>query len=192
MRVLFSTCLVTLRRNRYSVPCRLANQMVAVHQYADRIEIVYKSLSYPSAGWRLSQLWLATFIFWSLRTSWVPCVTAPHLPNYPYSFDSAAAQRTQQADRIMAKGLSLVPTQGLEAVLVTVVEMVLESAVCPVPSMSPMYWHAWSKLTCRHQSKRRLNFNEELQVDTARYDCLNKPEVLYCFTYSPDCMNAPA
>lgn len=56
MRVLFSTCLVTLRRNRYSVPCRLANQMVAVHQYADRIEIVYKSLSYPSAGWRLSQL----------------------------------------------------------------------------------------------------------------------------------------
>jgi len=35
-----STCLVTLLRNRYSVPCRLANQMVAVHQYANRIEIV--------------------------------------------------------------------------------------------------------------------------------------------------------
>jgi len=36
-----STCLVTMQRNRYSVPCRLANQMVAVHQYADRIEIVH-------------------------------------------------------------------------------------------------------------------------------------------------------
>mgnify|MGYP001197269588 CR=1 FL=1 len=35
-----STCLVTLQRNRYSVPCRLANQMVAVHQYADHIAIV--------------------------------------------------------------------------------------------------------------------------------------------------------
>lgn len=37
----FSTCLITLLRNRYSVPCRLANQMVAVHQYADRLEIVH-------------------------------------------------------------------------------------------------------------------------------------------------------
>ncbi|WP_295625484.1 hypothetical protein [uncultured Nitrosomonas sp.] len=33
-----STCLITLLRNRYSVPCRLVNQMVAVHQYANRIE----------------------------------------------------------------------------------------------------------------------------------------------------------
>lgn len=35
-----STCLVTLQRNRYSVPCHLANQMAAVHLYANRIEIV--------------------------------------------------------------------------------------------------------------------------------------------------------
>jgi hypothetical protein len=35
-----STCLVTLQRNRYSVLCHLANQMVAVHLYANRIEIV--------------------------------------------------------------------------------------------------------------------------------------------------------
>ena len=35
-----STSLVTLQRNRYSVPCHLANHMVAVHLYADRIEIV--------------------------------------------------------------------------------------------------------------------------------------------------------
>ena len=47
----------------------------------------------------------------------------------------------QQADRIMAKVLSLVPMHGLEAVLVAV-ELVLESGVPSVPSMSPMYWHA--------------------------------------------------
>ena len=35
-----STCLVTLQRNRYSIPCHLANQMVAIHLYADRIEII--------------------------------------------------------------------------------------------------------------------------------------------------------
>lgn len=35
-----STCLVTLQRNRYSVPCRLANQIASVHLYANRVEVV--------------------------------------------------------------------------------------------------------------------------------------------------------
>jgi hypothetical protein len=34
-----STCLVTVQRNRYSVPCRLANRKVALHLYPDRIEV---------------------------------------------------------------------------------------------------------------------------------------------------------
>ena len=31
--------LVTVQRNRYSVPCHLANQQVAIHLYPDRIEV---------------------------------------------------------------------------------------------------------------------------------------------------------
>jgi hypothetical protein len=34
-----STCLVTVQRNRYSVPCQLANRHVAIHLYPDRIEV---------------------------------------------------------------------------------------------------------------------------------------------------------
>ena len=34
-----STCLVTVQRNRYSVPCHLANHKVAPHLYPDRIEV---------------------------------------------------------------------------------------------------------------------------------------------------------
>lgn len=33
-----STCLVTVQRNRYSVPCHLANHKVAAHLYPGRIE----------------------------------------------------------------------------------------------------------------------------------------------------------
>lgn len=33
-----STCLVTVYRNRYSIPCRFANQKVSVRLYAQRIE----------------------------------------------------------------------------------------------------------------------------------------------------------
>ena len=34
-----STCLVTVQRNRYSVPCHLANSQVASHLYPDRMAI---------------------------------------------------------------------------------------------------------------------------------------------------------
>jgi hypothetical protein len=33
-----STCLMSVQRNRYSVPCHLANHRVAIHLYPDRIE----------------------------------------------------------------------------------------------------------------------------------------------------------
>jgi hypothetical protein len=35
-----STCLVTVHRNRYSVPCELAGQMVSVRLYPGRVSIV--------------------------------------------------------------------------------------------------------------------------------------------------------
>lgn len=38
-----STCLVTVQRNRYSVPCHLANSQVAIHLYPDRMAIYAES-----------------------------------------------------------------------------------------------------------------------------------------------------
>ena len=35
-----STCLVSVERNRYSVPCELVGQMVSVRIYPERVEFV--------------------------------------------------------------------------------------------------------------------------------------------------------
>jgi transposase len=34
-----STCLISVDKNRYSVPCHLANRMVSIHLYADRVAV---------------------------------------------------------------------------------------------------------------------------------------------------------
>ena len=81
----------------------------------------------------------------------------------------------QQADRIMAKVLSLVPPHGLEAVLVAV-ELVLESGVPSAEHVSNVL--ARLKHTDIPASvETALKLNEEPQADTARYDRLNTKEV---------------
>src|SRR5512137_705935 len=34
-----STCLVTVERNQYSVPCHLANRSATIHLYSDRVDV---------------------------------------------------------------------------------------------------------------------------------------------------------
>lgn len=177
-----STCLVTLQRNRYSVPCRLVNQMVAVHQYADRIEIVHNNAvaachirlldsDQVSYDW---QHYIAVIEKkpGALRNG------APfaELPAPLLQLQTALRRRErQQADRIMAKVLSLVSAHGLEAVLVAV-ELVLESGVLSAE-------HVCNVLARLKQTdmpvpvETTLKLNEEPQADTARYDRLNKQEV---------------
>lgn len=80
----------------------------------------------------------------------------------------------QQADRIMAKVLSLVPAHGLEAVLVAV-DLVLESGV-------PSAEHVANVLArLKHTDvpalvETTLKLKEEPQADTARYDRLGTRE----------------
>ena len=120
-----STCLVTLQRNRYSVPCHLANQMVAVHQYADRIEIVCDNAVAASRGRLLDSDQVS--YDWQ---HYIPVIEkkpgalrngAPfaELPASLLKLQTALRRREhQQADRAMSKVLSLIPSHGLEAVLV--------------------------------------------------------------------------
>ena len=177
-----STCLVTLQRNRYSVPCRLANQMVAVHQYADRIEIVHNNAVATCHtrlldSDRVSYDW-QHYIAVIEKKPGALRNGAPfaELPAPLLQLQTALRRRErQQADRIMAKVLSLVPTHGLEAVLVAV-ELVLESGV-------PSAEHVSNVLARLKQAdmpapvETTLKLSEEPQADTARYDRLNKQEV---------------
>ena len=177
-----STCLITLLRNRYSVPCRLANQMAAVHQYADRIEVVHDN----AVAARHVRLLDSDQVSYDWQ-HYIPVIEkkpgalrngAPfaELPAPLQQLQTALRRRErQQADRIMAKVLSLVPTHGLDAVLVAV-ELVLESGVTSAEHVSNILARL-KNTDLPAQVKTTLKLNEEPKADTARYDRLNAKEV---------------
>ena len=177
-----STCLVTLQRNRYSVPCHLANQMVAVHLYANRIEIVCDNAVVASHS-RLQDCDQVSYN-WQHYISIIEKKPgalrngAPfaELPAPLVQLQTALRRRERQhADRIMAKVLSQVPAHGLEAVLVAV-ELALESG-------APSAEHVTNVLARLKQTESpaqvetTLKLKEEPQANTARYDSLNTQEV---------------
>ena len=174
-----NTCLITLLRNRYSVPCRLANQMAAVHQYADRIEVVHDN----TVAARHVRLLDSDQVSYDWQ-HYIPVIEkkpgalrngAP-FAELPAPLQTALRRRErQQADRIMAKVLSLVPTHGLDAVLVAV-ELVLESGVTSAEHVSNILARL-KNTDLPAQVKTTLKLNEEPKADTARYDRLNAKEV---------------
>lgn len=156
--------------------------MVAVHQYADRIEIVHNN-AVATCHTRLLDSDQVSYDW----QHYIPVIEkkpgalrngAPfaELPAPLLQLQTALRRRErQQADRIMAKVLSLVPMHGLEAVLVAV-ELVLESGVPSAEHVSNVL--ARLKQTDMPASvETTLKLNEEPQADTARYDRLNKQEV---------------
>lgn len=177
-----STCLISVLRNRYSVPCHLANHKVAAHIYPDRIE-VYADNACVACHTRLldrDQIcydWL----------HYVPLIErkpgalrngAP-FADMPVPFTQLQAELRrrdrQQADRVMARVLAAIPAHGLEAMLVAV-ELVLESG-------APSIEHVLNVLARLNQKpmpaqvETSLKLAEEPLADTTRYDSLNGKEV---------------
>lgn len=177
-----STCLVNVDRNRYSVPCHLANRMVSIHLYADRVTF------YDDAGPVASHCRVLerdkTEYDW---LHYVPLIErkpgalrngAPFedMPPPLVKLQAALLRRERQEGcRLMAKVLAAVPAHGLEAVLVAV-ELVLESGVHSAE-------HVLNVLARLNQQslpprvETNLTLNEELVADTARYDSLAESEV---------------
>ena len=75
----------------------------------------------------------------------------------------------------MAKVLSLVPTHGLEAVLVAA-ELVLESGVLSAEHVANVLARL-KQTDLPAQVETSLKLSEEPQADTERYDRLNTKEV---------------
>jgi transposase-like protein len=177
-----STCLVTVQRNRYSVPCHLANHRVAIHLYPDRIEVSSENAiiachtrlierDQVSYNWQ-HYIPLIAKKPGALRNG-APFADMP----LPFARLQAALRRRewQQGDRIMAKVLAAIPAHGLEAVLVAV-ELVLESGV-------PSVEHVLNVLARLNQTpppaqvETSLKLTEEPLADTSRYDSLNTQEI---------------
>ncbi len=177
-----STCLVTIQRNRYSVPCHLANHKVAIHLYPNRVEVSSEN-AILACHTRLIERDQVSYDW----QHYIPLIAkkpgalrngAPFadMP-VPFAQLQAALRRRerQQGDRIMARVLAAIPAHGLEAVLVAV-ELVLESGV-------PSVEHVLNVLARLNQSnlpaqvETSLKLIEEPLADTSRYDRLNAQEV---------------
>ncbi len=126
-----STCLVAVARNRYSVPCELAGQMVSTRLYPGRVVVVAND-SVVAGHDRLNAAG-------QTRYDWQHYI--PLLQRKPGALRNGAPfadmpeplQQLRRAllrhaggDRVMAQVLAIVPTAGLDAVLVAV-ELALET-----------------------------------------------------------------
>ena len=126
-----STCLVVVARNRYSVPCELAGHVISTRLYPGKIVMVADD-AVVAIHERLSDRGQTQYNWQhyipliqrkpgALRNG-APFVDMPE----PLLQLRRALLRDPGGDRVMAKVLAIVPTAGLDAVLVAV-ELALES-----------------------------------------------------------------
>ena len=178
-----STCLVSVQRNRYSVPCHLANQRIAVHLYPDRI-VAFADNAIVACHPRLHHR-DQTRYDWQ---HYIPLIDrkpgalrngAPfgEMPT-PFAMLAAALRRRERhlGDRVMASVLATVPAHGLNAVL-TAVERVLESGVPSAEHVLNMLARLQQE-DMPEQVETSLTLMEEPLANTARYDSLNVPQGL--------------
>jgi len=174
-----STCLVSVARNRYSVPCELAGQMVSTHLYPTRVTVVAGDVVVAEHE-RLTDKGKTRYD-WQHYIPLVQRKPGALRNGAPFADLPEPLQRLRRAllresggDRVMARVLALVPTAGLEVVLVAV-ELALDSAP---PSGRVSVEHVINVLARLNAAPRPANVETPLQVltppiaDTARYDRL--------------------
>lgn len=126
-----STCLVTVARNRYSVPCELANARVSTRLYPNRVDIATADAVVASHE-RLADRGHIRYD-WQHYIALVQRKPGALRNGAPFADLPGPLQRLRQGlmrhdggDKVMAQVLAAVPSAGLEAVLVAV-DLVVES-----------------------------------------------------------------
>jgi transposase len=175
-----STCLVTVKRNRYSAPCELAGHRVGVRLYPERIAICHGAHIVAEHTRCLDRE--QTLYDWrhyvpllqrkpgALRNG-APFADMPA----PLLTLKRALMRHVGGDRVMAQVLAAVPRFGLEAVLVAV-ELVIESGAISAE-------HVLNVLARLREGppvatvETALQLTEEPRADAQRYDRLHEVEV---------------
>ena len=174
-----STCLVSVARNRYSVPCELAGELVSSRLYPTRVVIVADD-TVVAAHERLSNRGQTRYDW----RHYIPLVQRKPgvLRNgAPFAEMPEVLRRLQQAllrrpggDRVMAQVLAAVPTAGLDAVLVAV-ELVLETGA---PSVEHVL-NLLARLSAGRAAEpveTALKLRKAPRADTERYDSLRLPD----------------
>jgi len=175
-----STCLVSVARNRYSVPCEHAGAMVEIRLYPEHIEILAQEQRIARHA-----RWLDRG---QTRYDWQHYL--PLLARKPGALRNGAPfadlpEPLQQlhrillsrkgGDRVMVEVLAAVAKAGLEAVLVAV-ELVLETGAVSAEHIHNVLARL-APTPVPAKVETRLQVQEAPTTDTGRYDRLRDPEV---------------
>ncbi len=179
-----STCLVSVARNRYSVPCELAGQMVSTRLYPGGVVVVADD-AVVARHERLSDGG-GTRYDWRHYIPLVQRKPGALRNGAPFADMPEALQRLRRGllrqaggDRVMAQVLAIVPTAGLDAVIVAV-ELAMEGSP---PSGRVSVEHVVNVLGRLNAPAAPLSAETALQIttpplaNTARYDSLRGQEV---------------
>ena len=174
-----STCLVVVAKNRYSVPCEFAGQMVSTRLYPGRVAVVAGD-AIVSSHERLANEGQTQYD-WQHYIPLIQRKPGALRNGAPFADLPEPLQRLRRSllrdaggDRVMAQVLAIVPTAGLDAVLVAA-ELALESAP---PSGRVSVEHVINVLARLNAAPAPQNAATTLTVatkplaDTARYDRL--------------------
>jgi hypothetical protein len=170
-----STGLVSIARNRYSVPCERAGQWVSSRLYPARVEVIAdegriasheRLLDRDQVGYDWQHyIPLIERKPGALRNG-APFADLPE----PLLRLKHGLMRHPGGDKIMAQVLAAVPVAGLDAVLVAV-ELVLESGVLSAEHILNVV----ARLTCAAPPltvETHLQLKQAPLANTARYDSL--------------------
>ena len=146
-----STCLVSVARNHYSVPCELAGRLISKRLYPERIEIVFDDTVVASHPRRFER------------------------GQTCYDWRHYLSLKRDGGHRAMSQMLAVVPTAGLEAVLVAV-ELVLESGVVSVEHVLNVIGRLKQEAP-PEAVQTHLAVREAPIADTGRYDRLRRTEI---------------
>jgi hypothetical protein len=170
-----STCLVSVGRNRYSVPCEYAGKWVSSRLYPTRIEVVADDALIASHARLLDREQVS--YDWQHYIPLIERKPGALRNGAPFTDLPAPLRQLKHGlgrhaggDRIMAQVLAAVPVAGLDAVLVAV-ELVLESG-----SLSAEHiLNVVARLTASEPPpsvETHLSLKEAPVANTARYDRL--------------------
>jgi len=170
-----STCLVSVQRNRYSVPCELAGQRVSTRLYPTRISVVagdavvanherVPDRGHTSYDWQ-HYIDLVQRKPGALRNG-APFADMPE----PLKKLKLGLMRHDGGDKVMAQVLAAVPSAGLEAVLVAV-ELVVESGALSTEHVLNVLARLNAK-PIPEAVETTLQLQEAPVANTGRYDSL--------------------
>jgi len=175
-----STCLVSVARNHYSVPCELAGRLISKRLYPERIEIVFDDAVVASHPRRFERG--QTCYDWRHYLSVVERKPGALRNGAPFAGMPEPLIRLQRlllkrdgGDRAMSQMLAVVPTAGLEAVLVAV-ELVLESGVVSVEHVLNVIGRLKQE-ALPEAVQTHLAVKAAPIADTGRYDRLRSAEI---------------